>query len=276
MLYEDLPRGQAKIASYLPTLPAIQYLNCCSMVGWHQCNTLYHQRYPSGFSNLLMIYTVRGSGRMETDGQTYTLIPNSIVLVPPHTPMEYGTDPQEGTWEFYWVNLFGDRALTTAAKLKQDGHSLIAGLPPIQNLFKSLLEESALEMRRSVLVGQIFDEIIAKAIFNVNPKKLIVDQILQYISEHYQEHIDLDGICEQFYFSKNQIIRLIRARTGYTPHEYLTRFRRTKACELLRGSQLTIREIGQRVGDLNNSHFSAAFRKFFGTSPAEYREQFSN
>ena len=65
MKYEDLPRGRARIVSLVPTLPALRYLNCCTMTGWHRCNALYSQSYENGVNKLLLIYTVDGAGRME-------------------------------------------------------------------------------------------------------------------------------------------------------------------------------------------------------------------
>ena len=275
MIYENLPRGQAKIVSYIPTIPAIRYLNCCTMAGWHHCNELYRMNYQNGGLELLLIYTIDGKGKMNVDGKTYELCKDSIVIVPPHTPMNYSTDPQVGFWEFYWLDLTGDRILSIATKLYQDDHCFVRKTASLSYLFAALLKESSSESERSALIGQIFDEIVSEAIFNGDQKKSFNDRILRYISEHYKEHLDLQQLANHFYLSQNQIIRIIRARTGYTPHEYLVHFRLSKACELLQGTQVPIGEIGRAVGYDNNSHFSATFRKIYGLTPAEYRALFS-
>ena len=96
MKYEDLPRGRARIVSYVPTIPALRYLNCCTMTGWHYCNELYSQTYKHGVTKLLLIYTVDGFGKLEMNGKTYTLCKNSVIFVPPNTPMRYAADVQHG------------------------------------------------------------------------------------------------------------------------------------------------------------------------------------
>ena len=276
MIYENLSRGRAKIASYVPTVTALRYLKCCTIAGWHNCNELYHQHYPQGVSAALILYTLGGMGKIQLKGNTYTLIKDTLILVPSNTPMEYFTDSQTGSWEFYWVDLTGDDSLSVIEKLWEDEQFYFKGIKFVDNLFSELLKESSSEIGRSTLVGKIFDRIISDVILGDSQRNLPIDQILEYISQNYQRHIDLSQLSELFYLSKNQIIRVVRKRTGYTPHEYLIRLRLTKACELLQYSQMSIMDVGRAVGYENNSHFSAAFRRIYGIAPFEYRCKFSD
>lgn len=273
MICNELPYGKVKSTSCVPKLPALRYLNCYTMAGWHCCNSMYHQKYKDGVNELLFIYTVDGAGTLEINNNTYTLCRNSVILVPPHTPMKYFTDPQVGSWEFYWLDLTGERVLDLAEKLRQDGYCYFRSIPAVNRIFEDMLSESFSEIECSALIGDLFDRIISETIFE--EKASAVNQILRYISEHYTERVDLHQISDLFYFSQNQIIRLVRARTGYTPHEYLIRLRLAKACELLQFTTMPIGQIGRSVGYDNNSHFSAAFRHRYGITPAEYRSQFS-
>ncbi|MBQ7383436.1 MAG: helix-turn-helix domain-containing protein [Clostridia bacterium] len=276
MIYENLPRGRAKISSYIPTLPALRYLNCCTRAGWHSCNEKYRQKYDKGASSILLIYTVSGKGVMEMNDTKYSLCQNSVILVPPRTQMKYYTEPKTGSWEFYWLNLTGERILAIVSKLWQDNHYFIRNISISVRLFENILKETYCETERSSFIGEIIDRILSEAIFNASQKKSTADHILSYISDHYTEHIDLNKISELFFISQNQTIRMISARTGYTPHEYLTRLRLNKACELLQFTDTPIMDIGRSVGYSNNSHFSAVFRRIYGMSPAEYRAHFSN
>ena len=273
MICQELPYGQVRFTRCVPTLPALRYLNCCTIAGWHCCNSTYCPEYKDGVNELLLIYTVDGSGILEMDNHAYTLCRDSVILVPPHTPMKYFTDSQIGSWEFYWLDLTGERALSVAEKLWQDGYCLFRGITSIEHIFEDLLSESFSEVECSALIGELLDRIVSEAIFG--EKASAVNRILKYISEHYTERVDLRRMSELFFFSQNQIIRIVRARTGYTPHEYLIRLRLAKACEFLQYSAMPIGEIGRSVGYDNNSHFSAAFRRLYGISPIEYRSHFS-
>jgi len=46
-----------------------------------------------------------------------------------------------------------------------------------------------------------------------------------------------------------------------------------KASELLTGSRLSVSEVTEQVGYINQSKFAAAFKKQFGISPLEYRRR---
>ena len=276
MIYEDLPRGRARIASCLPTQLAKAYLNCCTMAGWHSCNDLYCQSYTDGYTDHLLIYTVDGKGRLEIRGKVYQLERDSVVIVPSSTPMKYYTDQSFGHWEFYWLDLTGERTTLLCNNLCRDGCCYSRRMLMHTKYFESLLEASISETERSELIGQILDRIVSEVIFEADRKNSVADKILKYVSENYSEQISLLQMSKTFYLSQNQIIRIIRKRTGYTPHEYLTRFRLTKACELLQYTQMPIEDVGRAVGYDNNSHFSAAFRSLYGISPTEFREHFSN
>ena len=276
MIYEDLPRGRAKIASYIPTLPALRYLYCCTVAGWHSCNELYRQEYPMGAGSYLLIYTVKGAGRLEAFEKMQPLLENSIAIIPAKTPMKYYTDSDVKVWEFYWLNLSGERVLAILDNLIADKKEVIRAMPPLEGIFSELVKEALSETERSEMLNTLLEKMISKAVFNRSRKKSTADDLLEYLSTNYRSHINLESISERFYLSKNQIIRIIRRQTGYSPHEYLTRIRLTKACELLEYTQTPISEIGRCVGYENKSHFSAAFRKLYGITPAEYRTRFSN
>ncbi|MBP3334028.1 MAG: helix-turn-helix transcriptional regulator [Clostridia bacterium] len=275
MIYKDWPFGQAKITGYLPTRYALKYLNCCTTAGWHRCNDLYVQEYKDSVNELLVIYTLNGAGKMELGGKTYTLCKDSFIFVSPHTPMKYYTDPQVGVWEFYWLNLTGDKTFFTTDKLWHDGYFFFRKLANFEHIFTDLFNESLSETARSELIEKILDRVISEAFFTEEQSGSVVNNILLYISEHYKEKIDIYKLSAQFYLSQNQIIRIVRTRTGYTPHEYLSRFRLAKACELLQCTETPVAEIGNAVGYDNSSHFSASFRRLYGITPTEYRARFS-
>lgn len=277
MIYENEASGEARIKIYPPTLPALRYLNCCTVAGWHRCNQLYSQNYSAGGRDVLVICTLNGSGVLRAGGKSFVLNKNSVALVPSNTPMAYATKASAGLWEFYWLDLTGSRVCETAKKLWQDEKAYLQEMPAAIHIFRSLLEESPSELECSKLVGELLDQILSKGIFSdccSGQAKNTVDLLLAYIAEHYSQPLHLCELSSQFYLSQNQIIRIIRRRTGYTPHEYLMRYRLAMACELLQSTPDPISEIGRRVGYDNGNHFSARFRALYGVTPGEYRAYF--
>ncbi|GCE37386.1 transcriptional regulator, AraC family [Rhodococcus wratislaviensis] len=63
---------------------------------------------------------------------------------------------------------------------------------------------------------------------------------------------------------------------GATPRTWLYQLRLDRAREQLLDTDSTVAEISDRVGFRDVSHFSRAFRKRFGASPAHFREQYGS
>lgn len=66
------------------------------------------------------------------------------------------------------------------------------------------------------------------------------------------------------------------ARLGHTVADHLRTIRMEQACQLLRGTTLTVSMIAFRVGYDSDTAFSRAFRSFYGENPRDYRSRFSN
>ena len=47
----------------------------------------------------------------------------------------------------------------------------------------------------------------------------------------------------------------------------------TKATELLKLTQLPIKEVGIAIGYENQFHFSRAFKKIYGVSPSQWKKE---
>lgn len=69
-----------------------------------------------------------------------------------------------------------------------------------------------------------------------------------------------------FHFAK-----AFKAAYGSAPHQYLTQLRIERAQQLLKQTPRSIADIVEAVGYSNVSHFTAAFRKATGVTPAAYR-----
>jgi AraC-like DNA-binding protein len=65
--------------------------------------------------------------------------------------------------------------------------------------------------------------------------------------------------------------RHFKAVFGKPVHAYLLAVRLAQACRLLRESSDSIKEIADAVGYVHPNHFSTAFRRAYGISPASYR-----
>lgn len=71
--------------------------------------------------------------------------------------------------------------------------------------------------------------------------------------------------------SRSAFSERFREVVGAPPLHYLTELRMSRACELLQGSDLGVKQIAGLVGYESPSSFTNAFKRWHGTSPASYR-----
>jgi len=108
------------------------------------------------------------------------------------------------------------------------------------------------------------------------PKYYLYKRIVQaklFMDAHFGEAIDLDNIADEAYFSKFHFVRLFKSIYGKTPHQYLIHVRIDKAKECLQKG-LPVTETVFRIGFDSVSSFTGLFRKYTGTTPSAWQQQY--
>lgn len=100
-------------------------------------------------------------------------------------------------------------------------------------------------------------------------------QILKYLHAHYDEELNENKICEQFYINISYFCKLFKTKTGVSFVKYLTNYRIKKAKELLLYENFNVNEIAGMVGYNNPKYFAKVFKGCEGLTPTEYRNSFS-
>jgi AraC-like DNA-binding protein len=97
-------------------------------------------------------------------------------------------------------------------------------------------------------------------------------ELLRYIADH-AEGLKLSAMAREFGYSTGYLCRLIKKLTGYNFSDLAQRVRLDRACDLLENSKIEIANIAQDAGYCDTSNFYKAFKKYYGTTPAEYRKR---
>ena len=70
--------------------------------------------------------------------------------------------------------------------------------------------------------------------------------------------------------------RLVKKETGNTFLEILTRVRMEQACNMLRDPNNKVYEIALAVGIKDSKYFSQIFKRYYGMTPVEFRQNLLN
>jgi AraC family transcriptional regulator len=96
-------------------------------------------------------------------------------------------------------------------------------------------------------------------------------RVVEFIEEHLAEEISLTALAELVGLSIYHFARGFTQSFGAPPHRYHTARRMDRAKGLLQRRDLSVTQIGARIGFRETSSFTRAFRKFTGLTPTEYR-----
>lgn len=98
-----------------------------------------------------------------------------------------------------------------------------------------------------------------------------VDQVKAYVNLHYQEDIKLKNIAHQIHFNVVYFGQLFRKKEGIKYNDYVLALRLEKAKDFLMKTDMSVKEISDKVGFNNSDYFSMKFKEAEGVSPSVYR-----
>lgn len=105
-------------------------------------------------------------------------------------------------------------------------------------------------------------------------EQVLSKRIRAYLDEHYMDALDLPDIADKLHMSAPYLSHVFKHAFGYSPMNYLQRRRVGEAQTLLITTDLSITEIGERVGYETTSYFSTNFARQVGMSPKKYRKTY--
>lgn len=96
--------------------------------------------------------------------------------------------------------------------------------------------------------------------------------MMQYVHEHYMEHVTLDDIAASANISGRECTRCFRRCIDNSPVSYLNAYRVRMATQMLIETSDSILTISEKCGFSTNSYFGKVFHEVLGCTPMEYRK----
>ena len=230
-----------------------------------------------------LVYTMSGEGRLRVKDKVYDLTPGKVFLHN-HQDVDIGYFyPPEGmaVWRFLWISFNGEAAEQMVENIVER-YGYLFDLPWDRGIVKKLYSYrnyrgavqvltplAGAKLVMDVLTG-IGDGLEAQLIGN--PQSLLVARAQEYILENVNRELGVSDIAEALTVSREHLTRVFQEQTGMTPKGYILSRKMNLACDLLLNSQLSCKEIAERVGYSDPTSFSRAFRRLTEMTPGELRE----
>lgn len=146
---------------------------------------------------------------------------------------------------------------------------LVAEKPGRDIVMHAIVEQLLVQVLRRYSIAKRSEELELSRVGLIDRR---IRRSVELMHNQLDQELSLRDLAAASYLSPFHFARLFKKLTGATPHSYLAAIRSNKAQLLLAESDLSITEIGTRVGYLSASHFTKAFRQATGTTPREFRK----
>jgi two-component system response regulator YesN len=108
---------------------------------------------------------------------------------------------------------------------------------------------------------------------HANHKRQIIQMAMEFIRNKPIDKVNLNEVADYLNVSYPYLSKIFREQTGMTFREYIKYLKMLHAQELLNDPRNRVQEIADKLGYESPYHFTRAFKKFFGISPSEFRNQ---
>ena len=97
-------------------------------------------------------------------------------------------------------------------------------------------------------------------------------QLRHYIHMNYSDDLSVERLCSIFACSRTTLMSKFKSKFETTVGEYISKYRLSKAEELIRESDETIKSIAVTCGFNDQNYFTKVFSKSYNVTPIAYRK----
>ncbi|MFD2615069.1 response regulator [Paenibacillus gansuensis] len=142
---------------------------------------------------------------------------------------------------------------------------------PFQVMSTGLIEDyksvpGEVQRLRQASATQVYDHA-------VQGSEKAIEIALQYIRSHFHADLSLEKVAAIVFLNPVYFSQLFKQKTGQGYKEYVIHLRLEQAKLLLANPDLKVADVAERIGYQDIRHFTQVFRKKFGATPTEYRQQ---
>ncbi len=227
-------------------------------------------------------YVLKGKGTLFLEGKTYQVKENQCFILPPYIPVSY-TPNIDDPWIYTWITFDGSLVLSYLSAMN------ITTQNPIHTFSDASFYDEVVQFLNNgpydnlfyplSFLLHLFGEIMKDKGLNFevkyNNKSEFVKKITESISSNYSNpDFKVRDIANYINISHSYMCKIFSEQNRCSVSQFLISTRMNKATDLLRTTNLPVKEIAFAVGYANEVHFFKSFNKHFGMSPGAFRKKY--
>lgn len=253
-----------------------------------------HFREGSGYSawrergtdDWLLIGTLAGGGQFGHVKGPTRAHPGDLILLPPGTPHDYGTDPAIARWELIWTHFHPRPHWHEWLDWPEAAPGLLRLTLPEGEIQARItarmfdmhqLANGATRRREARAMNALEEVLLLCDASNPRSEQARIDPRVQAAMDHLCHHLAepfaAATLARVATLSPSRLAALFRQQTGSTPVQFLERQRMDRARQLLTLTSRPIQAIAREVGFDNPFYFTLRFKRHTGAAPRDFRRQ---
>ncbi|MCR2803894.1 helix-turn-helix transcriptional regulator [Paenibacillus soyae] len=270
-----------------------------------QLVTIGHSFWPPGQKHLArsfdvydMLFVNKGTLYITEDGEPYEIQEGRMLVLEPNRH-HVGHRSCDEITDIYWVHFIHPAPVRTiesesipwsfpyakgtdldVAPHRQmmyipkfggfDAPDILPRLERMLELHHALSASSSLSLQAELAGLFVQLQAAARARYASRSRQLC-DRAIAYLQQNMTRPFDAKHMEQTLHYRFDYIARCLKTHTGRSPLQYLHDAQIRAAKTLLGSTELSVSEVGERVGIENANYFIRLFRKQTGTTPGQYR-----
>ena len=250
-------------------------------IGYYPKAYGHYVHRENGAEEYILIYCTDGFGSIEYMNFKIQLSANTFCVLPKNIAHIYEAHSKQ-PWSIYWMHFNGDLAHGIFKKfqgLSNKNPEVVYTeyrISQFNQVYRLIKNEHALSyLEYANLLGLNFiTSLLYADIEKNNPvhATTLVEKIKGYLSQNLDKTLKTKDIAERFNYSNSYVLNTFKKQTGYSLIQFFNLKKTQKACEYLKFTDLSIKEISFKLGFQDPFYFTRLFKKNIGCSPLAYRK----
>ncbi|MGE4586956.1 MAG: AraC family transcriptional regulator [Mangrovibacterium sp.] len=245
-------------------------------------NTLWSEHYR--LEDHLLIYCTKGEAIIQIAGDLVPFSRNQYCIIPKGFTFRIQTGTTDPS-VFLTSKFNGEKTrimekdFTVVRDLIPTGNNQVANREMLfDELFKNL--ERGYFNANYPYICLCFGHLLGTFVYNSRTSDDLMEEqnpgvsrAIRLMEQNLHKQLTLEEIAGEAGYSPSYLTSVFRRKTGYSPLNYFSHLKISKACEYLDFSRKKIKEIAFLMGYSDPYYFSKDFRKKTGLSPRNYRNR---
>lgn len=244
--------------------------------GISYCDETYQMKRESSKVTVIE-YIYSGTGTLQVENSEYHPSEGDVYILTEKSRHAYYPDKKD-PWTKIYINLRGTAVAAMVQAFGLHKKVVYRNCRDLRFIFEEIFEV----VKKDIEVEQVMEQcsmLVMKLLLRLCRHEMLEDDVpnevqtvKRFIDNNYRKNLTMDEIAASVYRSNDYVKKQFKQYYGVTPYAYYLDVKVTHAKYLLRRTNLSIKQIADRLGYKSDRYFSKRFREITGETATQFRK----